>query len=382
MDLIELAQAHGKSNNDITQSERLNCLDSSPASFLHLQRTIRERLHRESAIPDEDIEHAVKQIIDLPFLGGKKGSLKLQADEKALLGETVYKEIKQQLRLKAEKELFKRKEQSELEKNQYKRLHEKEKPYEQVVPRKKHDIWAIDFVTFLLFGIYFKICVVYEIFSQAYLAIKPAEVGSNELAKEAVTSACEYSGAKPQKYLLSDNGKQFICNDFEELLDTLKITGQQIPPGQPWHNGALESGNRDLKKVIYTIAFQQACKDIEISRTGAPRQKILSGLEDYCDKTQQVINEQIVRPKFKTTPMAVLTDKAAEKNKQRNLFIANKLKERKQRMEHIKKQGACKRKRIEDKVTAAWKKISALMNKDELFAFSELINERYRAVSI
>ncbi len=333
-------------------------------------------------MPDEDIEQAVKQIIDLPFLGGKKGSLKLQADEKALLGETVYKEIKQQLRLETEKELFKRKEQSELEKNQYKRLHEKEKTYEKIVPKEKHDVWAIDFVTFLLFGIYFKICVVYEIFSQAYLAIKPAEVGSNELAKEAVKSACEYSGEKPKKYLLSDNGKPFICYDFEELLDKLKITGQQIPAGQPWHNGALESGNRDLKKVIYTIAFQEACKDIEISRTGAQRQMVMAGLEDYCAKTQQVINEQIVRPKFKVTPMTVLTDKVAEKSKQRNLFITNKLKERKQRMERLKKQGGCKRKRIEDKVTAAWKKISALMNKDEIFAFSELINERYRAVAI
>ena len=51
-------------------------------------------------------------------------------------------------------------------------------------------------------------------------------------------------------------------------------------------------------------------------------------------------------------------------------------------MERIKKQTGCKRKRIEDKVTAAWKKISSLMNKDELFAFYELINERYRAVPI
>lgn len=350
--------------------------------MLYLQRTIRDRLCRESAIPEQDIEQAVKQIIAYPFLGGRKGSLTLQQDEKALLGETVYKEIKQQLRLEAEQELIKRKEQSELEKNQYKRLADKELKYEKVVPQQKHEVWAIDFITFLLFGIYFRICVVYELFSQAYLAIKCAQVATNKVAIEAVISACEYSGVKPKKCLLFDNGTQFRCYDFEQLLATLQIPGQQIPAGQPWHNGALESGNRDLKKVIYTIAFQEACKDIELSRTGVVRQKLLSGLEDYCAKTQQVINEQIVRPKFNTTPMTVLTDQVAEKSQQRELFIKNKLNERKQRMEQLKKQGSSKRKRLEDKVTAAWKKISALMNTDEIFAFCELIHERYQAVAV
>lgn len=379
--MLELAEVHRNAYREITQAERLGCLNTTPGSLLHLQRHIRDRLNRESVIADEDIEEAVNQIINFPFLGGQKGSLKLQADEKALVGETVYKEIKQQLRLEAEKELLKRREQSELEKNHYKRQHYKDNPYEKIIPQKKHDVWAIDFVTFLLFGIYFRICVVYEVFSQAYLSILPAEAATAEVAIEAVYIACEYSGQKPQKCILSDKGGHFTCYNFQDARDRLKIQSQQIPPGQPWHNGALESGNRDLKKVIYTIAFQEACQDLAITMKGAGRQQVLNSLKGYCAKTQQVINEQIVRPKFKTTPKVVLTDQVAEKNQQQDRFIENKLKERKQRMAEIKKHGATKRKRIEDKVTASWKKRAAQINTNEVFAFCELIKERYRAVA-
>ena len=356
-------------------------MDTNPASLLHLQRTLRARLDRESTIPDEDIEQAVKQIIDFPFLGGRKGSLKLQEDEKALLGQTVYKEIKQQLRLEAEKELFKGKEQSELEKNQYKRLLDKGGPYETFAPGQKHDVWAIDFVTFVLYGMYFSLCVVYEVYSQAYLAITVSESACSEVAMAAVKSACEFAGVIPKRYLLSDNGPPLICSDFEALLEALEIAGKQIPPGQPWHNGALESGNRDLKKVLYTIAFQDACKDVEISLRGTSRHKIFDCLENYCCKAQKVINEQIVRPKFTTTPMAVLTDQVDEKRAKRRSFIKKKTEERKQRMALLKKQGGSKRKRIEDKVKAAWQKTSAKMSCNEIFAFCELVSGRYKAIT-
>ena len=166
-----MSKEHGRKYSDLSQKERLICLDTSPSSLRHLKRTIRDRLNRESVIPDEDIEHAVKQIITYPFLGGRKGSLKLQSDEKALIGETVYKEIKHQLKMEVEKELYKRKEQSELAKHLYQRYAETKEGYEKIVPHKKHDVWAIDYVTFVLYGIYFSVCVVYEVFSQASVVL-------------------------------------------------------------------------------------------------------------------------------------------------------------------------------------------------------------------
>lgn len=369
-------------DEQISQLQRLNCLELTPGSFSHLQRSLRERLERESAIPEEDITETIQQIIALPSLGGHKGSLKLQHDEKALIGQTVYADIKRQLVDEAARELLKRREQSELQKNHDQRQQEKKVEYEKIIPRRKHDVWSIDFVTFLLFGIYFRICVVYDIFSQSYLSIIPAEVATKEIAIKAVVCAFEYSGTKPRFCVLADNGGQFSCDDFEAVLKFYETELKHTPPGQPWHNGALESGNRDLKKMLYTTAFYDAAKNIEITRKGVASQQILQQLEDYCTRTQQVINEKIVRPKFMTTPKAVLNDQVYENNTRRHLYVEKKRTERKQRMEQIKKEGGSKHKRIEDKVTAIWKKIARQMTTEQIFAFSELVNERYRAVAL
>jgi transposase InsO family protein len=347
-----------------------------------LQNNITQRLNRESCIPDEDIEQTVKQIIAHPFLGGHKGSLKLQCDETAYLGSTSYQEIKQQLKLAVAQELLQRKEQSELAKAQYQRYRDKEQPYEKIAPKKKHDVWAIDFLNLLLFGVYFRICVVYDLFSQAYLAIQPACYASYAVAQQALQQACDYSGQTPEKCLLSDHGKQFKCYSFEETKRQLNIKSQYIPRGQPWHNGALESGNRDLRTVLYTIAFYEACQDTRISKTGVASDQIYTHLQHYCRQALTVINEQLVRPKFKTTPLAVLQDQVAAKQQQRLRFIEKKRQQRKQRMAQLKRHGGSHKKRIEDKVAAAWRKVSSNMSSDQLFAFRELINKRYQAVAI
>jgi len=319
-----------------------------------MQNNIRNRLDRESCIADEDIEQTVKQIIDYPFLGGQKGSLKLQHDEKALIGSTTYQEIKTLVKPAAAKELLKRKEQSELEKDHYNRYREKEEPFIKVDPQKKHQVWAIDFLNILLFGIYFRICVVYDIFSQSYLSLKPCIHATSNVAEQALEDACKYSGQTPETCLLSDNGSQFKCYSFVETKQRLKIQSRYIPPGQPWYNGALESGNRDLRKVIYTIAFYDACKDTQLTKAGVDCNTIYNHLQACSDKAMTVINEEIVRPKFKTTPMAVLQDQAEKKQQQLTRFIAKKQQERKERMQQLKANAGSNRKRIEDKVAVAW----------------------------
>lgn len=324
----------------------------------------------------------VRQIIDYPFLGGQKGSLTLQERKKALIGQTGYKEVKEQLRAEAETTLAARKEQSELEQNRYRRQYHEFGTYEKTDASHAHDVWSIDYVTVLLYGMYFKLCVVYDIYSQAYLAIEASEDSTADIAIRAVKNACIYSGNKPGKCLLSDNGKPFVCYDYGVLLEKLKICGKQIPPGEPWHNGALESGNRDLKKVIYTIAFHHASQDLSITRRGVTRERVLTSLQEYCVEAQTIINKHIVRPKFNVTPWSVLQGEVNEKNRKTNQYIADKRKERKQRMERLKAQGGSKKKRIEDKVKAAWIQLAKKMTIDEIYAFCELINGRVKAITV
>ena len=66
-------------------------------------------------------------------------------DKKALIGETLYKEIKQQLLELSEKRLAKRKAERELETNQYKRKKNKEDAFEKIETTACHQVWAIDF---------------------------------------------------------------------------------------------------------------------------------------------------------------------------------------------------------------------------------------------
>ena len=278
--------------------------------------------------------------------------------------------------------MLKRKEKSELEKNQYKRYRQKEEPFRQVDAQGNHEVWAIDFLKVLLFGIYFPICVVYEIFSQSYLSIKPAICATSEIAGQALEEACQYSGQIPKKCLLADNGSQFNSYGFEEIKQRLQIQSQYIPRGQPWYNGALESGNRDLRRIIYTIAFYDVCQDTQPSRVGIYENIIFAYLQSCCNKALRVINETIARSKFKTTPMAVLKYQVAERQEKRIQYIEKKKQERNQRMQQLKIDGGSKRKRIEDKVAIAWRKTSSMLNTEQIFAFSEMLNNRYKAIMI
>jgi len=365
----------------ISKERMLARLDTTWGSFQHLCRTVRDHRRRESAIPEEDVAALVEQIIAMPFLGGRKGSLKLVEDQKALIGQTMYKDAKGVLRKEAEKELAKRREQSELERNRRDR-EQAEDGFVKPVISKPHQMWSIDFTEVKLLGIRFMVCVIYDIFAQAYLALRAAEVADGQLTMDTVEEACAYAGTTPSECLLSDNGGQFESMNYNDLLDRLRIQTLKTPPGQPWYNGELESGNRDLKKVIWTEALYGACEHPEITRPGVSREKIGSYLQQCCQAAKEKINGQIPRPKFDTVPRAVLDGKQSEMAKRRDQFREAKQEQRRERMETIKAKGQDRRgEPLEDKVKSRWRSIARQMSTEKLFAFNELIHERYDAIA-
>ncbi len=82
---MNLAILHEQAYPDINQYERLDILGMTSQGFSYSCKSVRERLDRESSIPDEDILALIKQIINHPFLGGAKGALKLLEDQKAYI---------------------------------------------------------------------------------------------------------------------------------------------------------------------------------------------------------------------------------------------------------------------------------------------------------
>lgn len=379
--MIELINRHEGKYPLISKEERLACLDTTWGSFVHMRKTLRDRYCRESAIPQEDVDALVQQIIRMPYLGGRKGSSKLIEDQKALIGQTMYKEAKAILREKADKELAKRRELSQLERN-HKARQEAKEPFLKPIAEKPHDIWSIDFTEIKLLSTRFYICVIYDLYAQGYLSLEAGEIADAALTMEAVKSASAFAGTTPSQCLLSDNGAQFESWEYLELLEHLQIDTLKIPAGEPWHNGEIESGNRDLKKVIWTEALYEACDKPEITRPGVERNELLDYLQRCCRKAKEIINDQLPRNKFDTVPSAVFEGKQSERRKRRDRFVHLKREERQKRMAKLK---AKDQKRIgaslDNKIYDCWRRLTRHMTTEKLFAFNELIRERYDTIT-
>lgn len=373
---MDLVGTHEQEYSNITKQERLSCLDFTEARYRNMIIHLRDRLRRESAIPDEDIIEAIKQMIAYPTLGGQKGSLKLGHDEKALIGSTNYTEIKKELKLLIADEVRKKKEASLLQKYELQRQ-VKEGGFHKVTAKEPNDVWAIDFLNVKFLGYTFAVCVVYDLFSQEYCSIQVSEVASAELAICAVEEAVSRAGGPPKRFILSDNGKQFISCSYKELLKIKKIGTRFTPPGQPWFNGALESGNRDLRRIIYSIAIYLAVQNPSVARPGVPIEEKLQFLETCCQTARLKINKEIVRMKFKTTPENVKLGKVEETQKAMKKYKEKKLIMRKERMKALENANSKKHKSMEEKVRSIGKKIAAKMNLDYLVAINEVLNRRY-----
>jgi transposase InsO family protein len=372
-----------KSNYSIVSSEeRLACLDMTPSGATYLRNNLRDRMERESSIPEDDIEATLRQIIEHPYLGGKKGSLKLVEDEQAFLGETFYREIKEIVGVQAQEEWFRRKCASIIEENQKQRQKEMENIFHKYKPKKAHEIWAMDYLRINLFGHTFVVCVVYELFSQAVLSMAVGETPHSQVAQKAINEAMAYTNTKPSKYLRTDNDRTFDCSEIEKLTKDNDIDHQLLPPGKPWFNGELESTNRDLRKAILTKAAYLACQEIEISHKKQPIKNVADFLQQSCEAVRDILNYEIPKKKFNTVPMNVLNGHA-EKNKKKNeAFVEKKKLQRSERMAAIKDgKIKTKHKTIYDKTKDIWKKVSKELSDEVLFTFNELINGRYTFIT-
>ena len=216
--------------------------------------------------------------------------------------------------------------------------------------------------------------------TQTYLAIEAGEEISNVLAKTAINSALRFAGRKPDRFLLSDNGVQFICVSFQDYLESLSIKDKQTPKGKPWFNGSLESGNKEVRKILYTVAIYKACENIAVTKVGTARAEILHFLIECCRETQRVLNEEIARSKFKTTPLLAYNKKVDETLNKIDEFKQKKIQERKERIEKMKSAKNTNVKTFEEKIKISWNKIASGLSFEKLYAFNELLNYRYEII--
>jgi transposase InsO family protein len=163
--------------------------------------------------------------------------------------------------------------------------------YEHVRAGKVGEIWAEDFTDVTVEGRTFKAALVLDTYDTHYLGSAADGRATAALVSRPVDQALEKTGGKgPEKFLLSDNGSQYISEAHGRLLRSAEIVQRRIPCCVPQYNGCVEGGMRELKSVFYNVWERRV-------REHADEGKIL--LEQVAaalSETVRLMNEEIPRP--------------------------------------------------------------------------------------
>ena len=119
----------------------------------------------------------------------------------------------------------------------------------------------------------------------------------------------------PQRFLLSDNGKQYISDAHGKLLAKHEIVHKRIPSCRPEYNGSMECGVKEFKSVFYNLwADQQA------EHHHGP---LLARVCQVVEQTRRLMNREIPRPCLDgVTAWDVHNGKATAKRKANLAFLA------------------------------------------------------------
>ena len=360
----------------------LKMIGLSLTKFHNMKRAVTERQARESIIPEEEVMAALMLILANPTLGAVKGALQLIEEKKSIISPSFYHELKMIVEDALRVEVHKRNDENEVLKNQKDRRQQSPEKYQHERPTQVHEIWATDFTQIDILGMSFVLCVIYENYSQAYLALEVALSADAELAKKTFLKAVKFAGTTPKKFLLSDNGSQFIGHDFTEVLAQINVIHKLTPPGQPWYNGALESGNQVLKDIIRVFLAFAFAEDPKLSRADQSEADVMDSLKKACLQAQEKLNEIIPRARHKTTPQAVLQGVAKARVSDNENYIRDQKQLRKKRMDAFDKGSkSSTKKTFIAKASSAIKKLLKPMSTEKVYTAWRLIKRDFSIVS-
>ena len=240
-----------------------------------LERKPRSR----KVLPELAVENAARVIASWPHLSGRKGQAYMLYHELGGIGEKAYEGIKRNVRRLLIEEVGRRE------------LFGEKTFYEHMRPAKVGEIWAEDFTEVVVEGASFKVAVVLDVFDQYYLGCAVGCRATANLVGRPVDQALAVSGGRPpEKFLLSDNGRQYIGAAHEGLLSSAEIVHRRIPSCVPQYNGSAETGMREFKSVLYNVWERR-------QREEADKEKSLEvRVEAAVAETVAVLNVLIPRP--------------------------------------------------------------------------------------
>lgn len=370
-----------------TVAERLAELDMTPADCSRLENSVDDRRKRESAIPEDDVAEVVAFIVEHPEIGAERARLTLLDQERAMVSTVFVNEARQEVKRCAEERYRERDRlEKEVEKALRARQAENRRSYSHIQACRPHHIWAMDFAMIDFLGYRLAACEVYDVYSQAYLAVRTGTGCSSELAEETLRKALAATGGQtPGKILRRDNGSAFRTTEFQTILDNNEIRDVPIPPGQPWYNGSLEAGNGSLRTAILAAAMRET--PLRPERFNDARENVgraVGLLDEICEDTRRTLNERIARAKFEMPPARVMNGEKKQTLERHQRFKDRKKDERRQRMKELTSQPERpdRNKSFLDKVRQAIGRKVKAMTTDQLYVLNEVVHGRFKAVQV
>lgn len=240
-----------------------------------LERKERER----KRMPEETVENTAMVIGMFPHMGGSKGQAYMLYHKFGYIGMKAYDRIKVNVKRLVGQEVARRK------------LLVDRSAYEHVRPEKVGEIWAEDFTDLAVEGHTFKLALVLDTLDQYYLGWAVDSRATAALVGHPIEQALEKNaGAGPKKFLLSDNGTQYISSKHDRLLNSAEIVQRRIPACVPQYNGTVEGGMREFKSVFYNVWERE-------KREGANEGKsLIERVRSTVATTASLLNEAISRP--------------------------------------------------------------------------------------
>lgn len=258
-----------------------------------LNHGVGERKVREcKPVSEEVVSRAVGVIRKYPHFSAPKGQDYMVYHQLGYIPHHLYKRLKKMVKRLIFQEVSKR------------RLLPARTTYTHERPETAGEIWAEDFTQLGVCGKKFYAALVIDV-AMSYTLGAAASLRPDDMMVETpVTQALELTGGKgPKRFLLSDNGPQYISTKHGDFLDKLAIIQKRIPSCRPEYNGSIECGIKEFKNVFYNVWAQIEESDL----VGLEEKELLMCVQLVMNETMRRMNEEIARPRLKgVTPADIL----------------------------------------------------------------------------
>lgn len=262
-------------------------------------------------VSKEVVSRAVEVIGKYPHFSATKGQCYMLYHRLGYIPQHLYKNLKKIVKRLIFQEVSNRK------------LLPERTSYEHERPDRSGQIWAEDFTHLRVRGKKFYVAFVMDVAMNYYLGAKASLRPDDNMVKAPINQALELTGGQgPKRFLLSDNGPQYISTSHGGLLDKVKIIQKRIPSCKPQYNGSIECGMKEIKNVFYNVWAELE----EKSQGQLNENNLLPYVQRAIDETRKRMNEEIPRPCLNgVTPRDVLTGIARERIEKNKTYLEKEL---------------------------------------------------------